>query len=269
MTFQRATLKAPVQFEGLGLHGGEPVRVRVSPGSEGIRFRYAGEVVAARPENVTDTTRSTKLGPVGTVEHMMSAFAGLEITDADVELDAPEMPGMDGSATEYVRAFVEVGFEPLGEVEAQSLFARVFHKEEGIEIAISKGDGHWQYLYDTGMRWPQQQLFETEDLIGTYRSEIAPSRTFALAEEIPQIIQYGLGKGLDESSALILGIEGYKNEPRFPDEPARHKLLDLMGDLYLAGVPLRLLNVVAARSGHRANVMAAAKLAAFMSGEGS
>ena len=72
---------------------------------------------------------------------------------------------------------------------------------------------------------------------------------------------HGLGKGLDEKSALILGIEGYKNEARFPDEPARHKLLDLIGDLYLSGVPIRHINVVAERSGHRTNVKAAAMLA--------
>jgi len=70
----------------------------------------------------------------------------------------------------------------------------------------------------------------------------------------------GLAKGLDQTSALILGIEGYKNEPRFDDEPARHKLLDLVGDLYLSGVPARFLNVTAVRSGHRTNVEAAAML---------
>jgi len=69
-----------------------------------------------------------------------------------------------------------------------------------------------------------------------------------------------LAKGLDQDSALILGIEGYKNEPRFPDEPVRHKLLDLVGDLYLAGIPIRFLNVVAERSGHASNVRAAALL---------
>jgi UDP-3-O-acyl-N-acetylglucosamine deacetylase len=81
-----------------------------------------------------------------------------------------------------------------------------------------------------------------------------------MAEEVPAVLAAGLAKGLDIEKALILGIEGYKNDARFPDEPARHKLLDLAGDLYLAGVPLRFLNVAAERSGHRTNVEAAAKL---------
>jgi UDP-3-O-acyl-N-acetylglucosamine deacetylase len=115
-------------------------------------------------------------------------------------------------------------------------------------------------VFNTGNRWPGEQVAESEDVVADYAERIAPSRTIAFAEEIPMIIQAGLGKGLDESSVLVLGLEGYKNEPRSPDEPVQHKLLDIMGDLYLAGVPARALSVVAERSGHRANVKAAAKL---------
>lgn len=262
MIFTHKTLRAPAHFEGLGLHSGVPVKVTVHPGEDGIAFRYGGTRTVAHPANVTDTTRSTRLGEIGTVEHLMSALAGLEITDAEIELDAPELPGLDGSSDAYVKGLAAAGFETHGEFEVPALFTRVFLQEDdGTKLAIAKGAGHWRYVFTTPNRWPGEQAYESEDLIGIYPAEIAPSRTFAFAEEIPFIIEMGLGKGLDETSALILGIEGYKNEARFEDEPARHKLLDLMGDLYLAGVPVRALSVVAERSGHRANIHAAKMLA--------
>lgn len=260
MTFTRFTLREKVEFEGLGLHGGQPVRVRVHPGSDGLFFRTSGGRWEAIATNVTDTTRSTKLGEVATVEHMMSALAGLEITDAEIEVEGGEMPALDGSAQGFVEGMLAAGLEELGSGQIEPLFKRVFFHEEPIKIAIGKGEGHWKYLYDLGDRWPGLQEFESYLSPEAYAREIAPARTFALVEEVPQILEFGLAKGLDQETALILGIEGYKNEARFEDEPARHKLLDLIGDLYLSGVPVRLLNVAAERSGHATNVRAAALL---------
>lgn len=256
MHYTRRTLAKAVVFEGLGLHSGEPVRAIVNPASDGIHFRFGNERTHANPSNVSDTVRSTKLGSIGTIEHLMSAFAGMEITDAEIEVSAPEIPGMDGSSLPFVMAMMAAGFADLEEVELPNLFTRVFFVEEAIKVAVGKGDGRWRYNYELGDRWPGSMEFEAV-VPKDYVSQVASARTFALAEEIPQIIQAGLAQGLDESSALILGIEGYKNEPRFPDEPARHKLLDLIGDLYLSGVPIRFLNVNGARTGHRTNVMTA------------
>jgi UDP-3-O-acyl-N-acetylglucosamine deacetylase len=260
-SFTRKTVANDVFLEGLGLHSGIPVRVAIRPGAKGIAFRLGAERVEAKPENVTDTTRCTTLGPVGTIEHLMSAFAGLEITDAEIELDAPELPGLDGSAGPYVEAILGIGTADIGEAEIPSLYKRVFLQDDKIKVAVSKGEGLWRYSYLTDSRWPGEQSFEMQIDAPTYASHVAPARTFVLAEEIPMIIQHGLGRGLDENTALILGIDGYKNESRFDDEPSRHKLLDLMGDLYLSGVPIKFLNVVAERSGHRSNVQAAALLA--------
>lgn len=260
MIYTRQTVKNSVEFEGLGLHGGEPVRVNVNPGEDGIAFRTIGGRWPAITENVSDTTRCTRLGDISTIEHLMSALAGLEITDAEVEVEGGEMPALDGSAQGFAEGLLATGFSPIGEAEVQVPFKRVFLQEENIKIAIGKGEGHWKYTYDLGERWPNEQTFESFNVTLEYRKDIAPARTFALAEEIPAILDLGLAKGLDQDSALILGIEGYKNEARFKDEPARHKLLDLIGDLYLAGIPIRFLNVAADRSGHASNVRAAALL---------
>lgn len=262
MTFTRRTVREAAEFSGLGLHGGQPVRVLVHPGKDGLAFRVGATRWTATPENVTDTTRSTRLGEVATIEHLMSALAGLEVSDAEIEVEGGEMPALDGSAQGFVEGLQRVGLEDLGEAEIEPPFKRVFLQEGDIKIAIGKGEGHWKYTYDLGERWPGVSTYEVFLSPAVYEREIAPARTFALAEEIPMILQVGLARGLDQESALILGIEGYKNEPRFEDEPARHKLLDSIGDLYLSGVPVRLLNVASERSGHASNVRAAGLLAA-------
>lgn len=257
---KRLTIRREVRLSGRGLHSGVPVEVVIAPAENGIHFRRGILAVQAIPENVTETRRCTRLGEISTIEHLMSAFGGLEITDAAVSLSAPELPALDGSSAEYVAALSEAGFESLPAKDIGDLFTRVFIQQDSIKIAVSKGSGRWSYRYDTGERWPQEMSFECEDAVACYGEQIAPARTFALSEEVPQLLAAGLGKGLDEQSVLIVGNTGYEGVARFPDEPARHKLLDLMGDLYLSGVPVRHLNVSAERSGHSSNVKAAAML---------
>lgn len=256
MNFKRYTLTESVTFEGLGLHSGVPVRVVVHPGEKGIAFRLGSTRLSATPELVKDTTRCTKLGEISTIEHLMSALAGLQITDAEIELSANELPSLDGSAKPYVESMSSKTTE-IGDAELPDLFERVFIQEGDVKIAISNGNGQWRYTFDTGERWPGAQVYETFDVIKDYPEQIAPSRTFGFQEEIPLLVEAGLARGLNLETALVLGQTEYANFALFEDEPARHKLLDLIGDLYLAGVPISCLNVVAERSGHKANVKAA------------
>jgi UDP-3-O-[3-hydroxymyristoyl] N-acetylglucosamine deacetylase len=260
LEYRRKTLRSEVEFGGVGLHSGVPVVVKIKPGDQGIRFASGQEIVAARPENVIDTARCTRLSVASTIEHLMSAFCGLEITDADVELQGPELPGLDGSSAEYVRALLEAGLTDLDLVNKPELFRRIFLKENGVEISAAKGHGHWRFVFDAGDRWLGRQTYETELVIADYPEQIAPARTTAFAEEVEPARQMGLGLGLDETSVVVIGQTRYETPVRFPDEPARHKLLDLMGDLYLAGLPAAALAVVAERSGHRTNVKAAAMI---------
>jgi UDP-3-O-[3-hydroxymyristoyl] N-acetylglucosamine deacetylase len=254
----RRTVSEMVTFEGLGLHSGAPVRVDVNPGENGIAFRHGIERVLAIPSNVTDTTRCTKLGSISTIEHMMSALAALEITDAEIELDAAELPAMDGSAKPFFDGLCAAGLTNIGEVDSRAPFARLFLPEEDGKIAVGSGIGHWRYVYDSGDQWPRRQSYES--FLADYGAEIAPARTLVRKEEIERARAAGLGRGLTEESVVIVDEYGYENEARFPDEIARHKLLDLIGDLYLSGVPIRMLNVVAERSGHRMNVRMAQML---------
>jgi len=261
LTFERRTVGSTAHFEGLGLHSGEPVRVSVHPGGDGIAFRFGTDRVPARAEHVTDTSRCTRLGPVSVIEHILAALAGLEITDVEIETTAAEMPALDGAAKLYVEGLVRVGTEAIGRLSVEGPFARVFLQEDSIKVAIASGTGHWRYDFDCGDRWPGFQMFEALDVVAEFSEGIAPARTFAFSEEILPLLDMGFAKGLGPDTALILGDEGYKGVAKFPDEPARHKLLDCLGDLALSEVPARALNVVAERSGHRTNIEAARLLA--------
>lgn len=257
MKFDRQTLAQPVRLEGFGLHSGDPVCVSIQPSDSGIVFRHGQQKWLATPQNVTDTRLCTRLGEISTIEHMMSALAGAEITDADIELSAPELPAGDGSAKTFFEAITSAGSVVVGAAELPNLFTRVFVQQNDSQLAISHGSGHWRYRFDTGERWPGVQEFELESLPNGYDIGVAGARTFGFEEQIPDLLAAGFAKGLDFNKALVLGRDGYKNQALWPDEPARHKLLDAIGDLYLAGVPIRFLNVVAERTGHAATVQAA------------
>jgi UDP-3-O-[3-hydroxymyristoyl] N-acetylglucosamine deacetylase len=267
MTYRKKTLKEEAEFEGRGLHTGHEVIVTVRPSENGIRFRYGASQWEARPEHVTDTTRSTRLGDIGTVEHLMAAFAGLGITDADVEVTSPEMPALDGCSAAYVQGLLASGLVETSEAECQPPFTRVFVHDGDVKISISAGTGHWRYVFECGDRWPYKLEYETENISEDFEKQIAPARTFGFEEEIPVVQAAGLAKGLDLDNALVLGQDDFLNPPLFYNEPPRHKMLDALGDLYLAGIPVHFLNVTAERTGHTVNVKAAMLLAEATPGD--
>jgi len=248
---RRRTVLEPVTFTGLGLHSGQPVTARIHPADSGIAFRCDGSRVVATPAAVTGTRWHTTLGDIATVEHLMSAFAGAGVTDAEVELSYPELPALDGSAAEYV-----LPTQPIGEAEVLLPRNEVAVEAAGSSIRVRAGTGVWSYTFRHGSG---TRTF-TCQLPRDYPAQLAPARTFAYADQVPVLVAQGLGQGLDTSSVLLLEPDGYANTPRFPDEPARHKLLDLVGDLYLTGIPPGLLDVTASFSGHASNVRMAARL---------
>ena len=185
----------------------------------------------------------------------MSALAASAITDARIEMTYPELPGLDGSALPFFDALAECGREVLEPREVMDVYTRLYVQADDLKIAVGKGNGHWRFDFVTANdRWPGEMTYESLNITEEYGAEVAPARTTVFTEEIEQVKAAGLGKGLDESSVLIIGQSEYENSARFPNEPARHKLLDLIGDLYLSGIPIDQLNVVGYRSGHRSNV---------------
>jgi UDP-3-O-acyl-N-acetylglucosamine deacetylase len=256
---QRASVAETIRIDGLGLHSGTRVQIRIHPSDQGIVFRYGHDRIPATPSAVTGTRLCTRLGPISTVEHLLGALAGMQITDAEIEVSAPEIPGLDGSAAPFVAAIQAAGTQPCGWRPDPPVTSRIHVRETAGNIRICPGTGRWTYIFDTGDRWPGRQTYAA-DLRNEFPAQVAPARTIAFGDEIPWLQAAGMGRGLDEHSVVIVGVAGYDGPARFSDEPARHKILDLMGDLYLAGVPVTDLDVCAYRSGHRLATRAAALL---------
>ncbi len=261
MTYTKLTLSDSITLTGKGLHCGEESKVTLHPSDAGLVFRFGSAVVPAVAESVTDTRRSTSLGPCRTVEHVLSALAGLGVTDCLIELEGcGELPALDGSALDYVRAIQSVGMVEAGLAEAHRLFTRVFAMNDHAKVAVSAGQGHWRYLLEgENGRWPSHQEAEITSL-DQYPEDVAPARTWVFEDQIEMARSAGLGLGLDIESCLILGAGGPVNPARSASEAAAHKLLDLMGDLALTGMPLKFLNASAERSGHALHVQAALKV---------
>ncbi|MBA4291937.1 hypothetical protein C0431_03110 [bacterium] len=259
-SYPRLTVENVAEVEGPGLHSGVACRVRIHAGRQGFRFLTDSGWIDAIPENVTDTSRCTRLGDVSTVEHVLSALAGMGITDADIEVSGGELPVADGCAEPFVQAILGARFQDVGQIEVEGPFARVFSQELPSKYAVGTGEGWWRAAYVREEEFVGRQEYEFQWSAERYSQEVAPARTFVLESELALAQSAGLGRGLDEASCLVVGSAGYGNVARFDDEPSRHKLLDLIGDLALAGVPVAHLDVVAEFTGHTLNVAVAKKL---------
>jgi UDP-3-O-[3-hydroxymyristoyl] N-acetylglucosamine deacetylase len=262
MTFPRRTLRATARFEGKGLHSGEPSTVLVHPGGDGIIVRRGAHRWPAAPEWVTNTERQTTIGEVRTVEHLLAALAGMGITDAEIEALAAETPGMDGCALIFAEGLQRAGIEQRGELTI-AFRDETFELEHGdVRLWAGRGRGWWKYEFHTTRSWAPLFAAELHLEPEVFVREVAPARTFCFSEELPLLAGAGLGRGLGPDSAFAIGLEGFEGQVRFADEPSRHKLLDLIGDLSLSGVPVAALDVTAVRSGHAANVAFARQIAA-------
>lgn len=259
--YPRLTLRDSVELAGPGLHSGEECLVKIHPGQAGFRFHVGGEWIEAHPKNVTDTTRCTRLGEISTVEHVLSGLAGLGVTDADIEVAGGELPAADGCSSPYSELAWGVGLVGCGRVFVEGPFARVFLQELPAKYAVGLGEGWWRAAYIREEEFVGRQEFEMQWSADVYRADVARARTFVLESELELARAAGLGKGLSDQSCLLVTPSGYGNESRYDDEPSRHKLLDLIGDLALSGVPIAHLDVVAEHTGHTNNVRVAQKLA--------
>ncbi|MEC8854512.1 MAG: UDP-3-O-acyl-N-acetylglucosamine deacetylase, partial [Planctomycetota bacterium] len=263
-------MAAVVELEGPGLLTGEHCRLRLHPAEPGtgrVFVRTDLEPAVEIPALVKFARRAERrtileLGEVRvqTVEHLLAALAGLEIDNVRIELDSTEPPGFDGSAQVFVEAILDAGIveqdEPAAvlhpenltaESEEQALVGLAPAKAGGLEVMYdldySRDDG----LDDGRIQRQSAALALTPE---TFATEIAPARTFCLEEEAEALRQAGLGRHHREGDMLVFGADGpIATELRFPEEPARHKILDLIGDLALTGRRIQG-RLFAARSGH-------------------
>ena len=260
----RRSLRRPAHFVGVGLHGGQQVRASVLPAASGagIAFRRSdlgpAKPIPAHYGQVTDTRLCTRLGDpagasVGTVEHLMAALAGAGIDDALVVVDGPEVPIMDGSAGAFLQGFVAAGIvERRGARRAIRILAPV-EVEDGAKTARLEPAPTFSMEFRIAFADPaigEQAL--ALDLAGSrFAEELADCRTFGHLSEVEHLRRLGLARGGSLENAIVVDRGRVLNPGglRRPDEFVRHKMLDAVGDLALAGAPI-LGRYVAARAGH-------------------
>ena len=261
------TLRDSISFEGIGLHTGKAVEVVIRPAEPdtGIVFVRSDLdprlQVPARADSVRfNEARQTALvvgkGVVHTIEHLMAVFHGLGIDNAIVEVDGEEMPGLDGSARKYTEAITRVG---LLEQKQERRFIEVrepVYVDHGDQALIVLPAPHLSISYTLSYRHQDlsDQFLSLRILPEIFEREIAPARTFCLKEEAQLLLASGFGKGANTANTLVfernLPIE---NTLRFDNEACRHKIMDLLGDLFLLGGFLKG-HVIATRSGHTLNL---------------
>ncbi len=265
------TIAGPVSIEGVGLHTGEKGIMTFSPAPVGNGVRFVrvdlpgGPEVQVRPENAhfdPGAGRRTILQQNGvqihTMEHVLSAVAGLGIDNLRIEVSSMEVPeGHDGSAEPIARALRSAGIvEQDRPVRHIKVTRPVRWREGGVELSAVPYQGFritFTIEYDHPLIGVQTRSLEITP--ETFLSEIAPARTFVLERDLEALRQAGWIKGGRMESAIVVGRDGILNDEalRFPDEFVRHKILDLLGDLFILGGPL-LGHVTAKRSGHQSHV---------------
>ncbi len=275
MTRRQQTLKGPVQLEGIGLHSGENVKVRLLPADPGTGVEFVrtdSDDAVAIPAVIayhSPKDRRTRLmrerNEVETVEHFLAVCNGLQIDNVRVEMSAAEFPGFDGSAMPIVEGIEAVGLvEQKEDARLFKLEQPVFVHEGGATLVAlpSEGTGlSLQYVSSYEEPGVESGTFEVELTPESFKEQLASARTFCLASEVEALQAAGLGKGANRENTVVLGDE--ESVQRMPHEPVRHKLLDLVGDLHLLGSNLQA-HIIATRSGHQTNAELVRRLVDIM-----
>jgi UDP-3-O-[3-hydroxymyristoyl] N-acetylglucosamine deacetylase len=267
---RQTTLASEISLTGTGVHSGAPVSIVMCPadGDSGLRFLLSnghadGTEIAADQQCVTGVTLSTVLGDgngasIATVEHLLAALRGLGVDNALIEIDSCEVPIMDGSAAQFVDAIDEVG---LTELEAPRRFLKVL-KPIRVEDGGAVGEliPHNGFHIDVEIEFDTpligNQRIEIDINPGSFRRELARARTFGFMKDVERLWAAGLALGASLENTVAIGDDRVINREglRFSDEFVRHKALDAVGDLALAGAPILGL-FRSRRGGHRLNAL--------------
>jgi len=269
------TIRESVSAKGVGLHTGNPVTMTFRPLGSNMGVVFQRMDLPGRPmikadihallagrKNPRRTTLYLGNVEVQTIEHLMAAFAGLEVDNILVELDSNEVPGLDGSARGFLDLLEKAGVAEQG-VPRRFFRVRsaVWARDEDSVIAVLPSS---EYKISYTLSYPQpalgDQFLELTLTPEVFEKELVGARTFCLAEEAAALIQSGLGKGASYENTLVVGQEGIeKNCLRYDKEFIRHKILDLIGDFHLLGMAMRG-HVIAVKSGHTLNMRILEKL---------
>ncbi|UCH12531.1 MAG: UDP-3-O-[3-hydroxymyristoyl] N-acetylglucosamine deacetylase [Candidatus Omnitrophota bacterium] len=269
MTANQNTIKNEVSLKGVGIHTGKNANITFKPappnsGVNFIRTDLSEKVVI--PANISylldeslrmrRTSIGKEEGQAHTIEHLMASFLGLGIDNIYVEMDGPEVPGLDGSANEIVRALKKAGLLKQDAPRKELLIKEPLWLEEGDSSLVILPDKNFSISYILDYNHPglrsQYNHFRIDSEI--FEKEIAPSRTFCLKEEADGLIKQGVGKGASLKNTVVIDEKGLPTmELKFEDEFLRHKILDLIGDIFLSGHFLKA-HIIGIKSGHSLNL---------------
>lgn len=297
MNAKQRTIKSEFTISGVGLHTGKSVTLTIKPAAENHWFKFrridleGQPIVSVDADNVTDTSRGTTISEngasVSTIEHLMAAFIGLQIDNVMIDLDGPEVPILDGSSTIFLQKLKEIGFvDQEADREFYEIKENIHYVEADrkVEIVGMPLDGYrltCMIDFNSPVLGSQHASISQID---EFEKEISSSRTFCFLHELEALVNNNLIKGGDLSNAIVIvdkevsteeldKLQGLFNKKvtvadegildniqlRYQNEPARHKLLDMIGDLALVGRPIKG-HIMAARPGHAANVAFAKRI---------
>ena len=267
---KQKTIAKEISFSGIGLHTANKAHVTLKPAAADTGIIFIRKDLPDSPqvkacvENVLSAQKSPRRSTlennavsIHTVEHLMAALSGLGIDNLYVELDNNEMPGLDGSSLGFVELINQAGVKEQDKEEEPFFLKEPIRIEEGgaLITALPSNELRISYTLDYTSALPKTEFIEVTVNPETFKNEIAPARTFCLESEIAELKRQGLGQGANYENTLVLDKEGrvIKNKTRFPNEAVRHKVLDLIGDLYFTGIPIKA-HIIALKSGHSLNL---------------
>ena len=275
---KQRTLKTEISYTGIGLHSGREVHAPLKPAPEDtgivfVRTDLPGAPQShAKAENVTATLRATTVEEDGhkvfTIEHLMSAFHARRIDNAYVELDSEEPPVADGASLVFFELMAKAGIAEQAKDRKEIVIDKVYRIDDektGRFVMVLPYDGFrvsFTSLNPHTLIGVQYEDFHIDEAV--YHKEIAPARTIAYEKEIQALREMGLGLGGSLENVIVYNDEGWLNPLHFEDELVRHKILDVIGDLRLAGIIRG--HVLAAASGHALNTQLAKEIAAAYAG---
>ena len=274
MTESQHTLRDALRFEGVGLHTGTHAHVSVEPrpAGSGLAFQLAGSGLRfpAHAEYVVDTRRATVVGrdgaTVSTVEHLLSALFACGIDNADIVVDGPEIPVMDGSAAYFTASIARLGVVAQDAPRPYFRVDRPFVFRDGDALVVVSPADEFRLRFAVDFAPPVGAQFLDATVDEAYFSrEIAAARTFGYLHEVEALLSAGLARGGTLENALVFAPEGPLTPVRWPNEVVRHKALDLIGDFALLGAWPQC-DVVAIKSGHRLHARATVALRAAYRG---
>jgi UDP-3-O-acyl N-acetylglucosamine deacetylase len=265
------TLARPVCIEGIGLHSGQSCRLTLRPAlpDSGINLVCNGCLIPARAQYVVSTQRAVTLGRDGqqvqTVEHLLASLAGLEIDNATIEVEGMEIPALDGSAAGFVAALRQAGRKHQEAPQKTVVIDTPVWVYEENSMLLALPANSYKLTYIGGFPGVIGSEIDWRLTPAIFADRLAPARTTVFHKEVEALLAAGLGRGGAIENVVVLDENGATTPLRFEDEPLRHKMLDLVGDLSLVGARLAA-HVIAIRSGHSLNVALAKKLISFQIG---